>query len=92
MVNLLYGHVNTRPKIYYSREHRLIMHTFWHVKTTYVDQMIEYIIDSMQRMNDVHSIWFVRSMDLNKILKKLGLFLLFLCEFKFLSMQEYALD
>lgn len=47
------------------------MHTFWHVKTINVDQMTEYIIDSIQGMKVVHSIRSVGSMDLNKVLKKI---------------------
>jgi len=48
----------------------LVQHTFWNVKLTNVDWVIEYTCSFIKRTRDVHSILLVGPMDVNKLLKK----------------------
>jgi hypothetical protein len=84
---LLHANLNHCLETSYGGEQRLISWTFWHIKTTNVDQTIKCTCSTIMGTRDVHSIQYIDSMDVNKpSKKKLGLILLYLCRFRFLNL------
>jgi hypothetical protein len=82
VVNLLRDHLKYPNKKSYLGEQKQVVRIFWHVNLADVDHAIESTCSSIKGTKDVHSIWFVGSIDVNKLLKKSLVFFL-VCGFYF---------
>jgi hypothetical protein len=63
---LLHEHLNHCLETSEGGEQRLISWTFWHIKTTNVDQTIKCTCSTIMGTRDVHSIQYADYMDVNK--------------------------
>jgi hypothetical protein len=69
-VMFLHENPSQWPKTSYSREQRLISLTFWYIKPSYVDRVIEHTCDTIKGTREVHSIRSIGAIDVNKLLGK----------------------